>query len=518
MFILYCSTNFKLERNAMSKNITSQILAGYRPTARQFMKDTSGSFLIIFTLVLLVVLFSMGALMDYLRMKDAKSDFQNALDSATLAAAISLKEHGWDQAKIDGKDHFLANIDDGSNSNITSVDFTYENDVVYGKLVGHSDTYFMSVAGIDDMNYTVNAAVKFPNYPLEVSMVLDTTGSMSVGGKMTTLKTAANDFVDAILSVSTADRKISIVPFAQYVNVGRDKLGESWLDAADQVVHVPEQCSTNTPIISQSGCTTTTTNHPAQNIPEQCTGAVYNDGVMVSPASCTPAYTQPAYTSTSETCANTVYGTPVTTCQPAYDYTIEWNGCVASRNYPRNLEDGEYNKKVPGPNGLTCPAAITALTDNKTVLKNAISALTPVGNTYIPQGIVWGTRTLSPGKPFEGGRSTSEMAALKGKKFMVLMTDGENVVSPEIPDLPLHTGTNINKANDWLIESCNNAKNTDITIYTVSFGSGVSNDTKNLMKSCASKNKFYFHASSNAALKKSFKEIADSILTIHLSL
>lgn len=482
-----------------------------------FSRDESGNFAVIFALCILMLMVSIGAAMDYSRMNDDRSKFQGALDAATLNAAISLRKHKWNKAKKNGKAHFKAHVPLNMESSLKSVKFTYEDETVYGKVKGKSENYFMGLVGIHKIDYEVDAAVYFPDYPIEVALVLDTTYSMVAGNKIGTLKTAAKDFVDSVLSSPTADRKISIVPFAQYVNVGRDKMGSTWLDATDEVIHVPQQCSTVTPIVSQSGCSTQSTNHPAVNVPESCSPATYNDGVLVSPASCTAAYTQPAYTSSSQSCTNITYGPPETTCQPPYDYTVYWNGCVASRNYPRNLEDVDFSFRVPGPNSLVCPSEILPLTDKKSKLKNKINALTPVGSTYIPQGVAWGARTLSKMKPYGQAKSKTKMANLKGRRFLVLMTDGINVSSPLVPSSPLHTGNDAAKADTWLAESCENAKDNDIEIFTVSFGASVNATTQTLLRECATSDDNYFHAETNADFKNSFSSIADLILALHLS-
>ncbi len=269
-----------------------------------FRANETGSVLIIFVLCFLVLVLAIGALVDYTRMTNDRSKFQAVLDAATLNAAISLSKNDWAVAKQDGEESFSINLPLTMKNSLLSVELTYVDETVYGKVKSKSENYFMGLFGVKKINYEVEAAVYLPDYPIEVSLVLDTTYSMTVGNKIGTLKTAANNFVDSVLSSPTADRKISIVPFAQYVNVGRDKMGSTWLAAEDEVIQVPEQCTTTTPIVSQSGCTTQTTNHPATEVPEQCSPAVYNDGVLVSPASCTPAYTQPASTSSSQSCSN----------------------------------------------------------------------------------------------------------------------------------------------------------------------------------------------------------------------
>src|SRR5262249_6833570 len=67
-----------------------------------------------------------------------------------------------------------------------------------------------------------------------------------------------------------------------------------------------------------------------------------------------------------------------------------------------------------------CPASpILPLTNDKSAITSAISAMVAGGNTVIPEGIAWGWRVLSPGAPFTEGAAYSDSDTIK---FLILLT------------------------------------------------------------------------------------------------
>ena len=81
-----------------------------------------------------------------------------------------------------------------------------------------------------------------------------------------------------------------------------------------------------------------------------------------------------------------------------------------------------------GPNASCTTTAITELTDvtveaGATKIKNAITAMAANGATNVPEGIVWGWRTLSSQAPFTGGRAETERG---NDKVIIVLTDGAN--------------------------------------------------------------------------------------------
>jgi von Willebrand factor type A domain len=136
-----------------------------------------------------------------------------------------------------------------------------------------------------------------------------------------------------------------------------------------------------------------------------------------------------------------------------------------------------------------------------------------VGETYIPAGLLWGWNVLDAGEPFTQAKTDDQMKAIGGTKFLVLMTDGENTLSPIFQ---YHYGTDKNLANSKMITLCNNIKQAGITVYTVGFKVD-SSTAKDLLESCASDPSKAFDAADDAALQASFYTIAKQLATLRLS-
>ncbi|MEM7461312.1 MAG: hypothetical protein AAF362_01380, partial [Pseudomonadota bacterium] len=61
------------------------------------------------------------------------------------------------------------------------------------------------------------------------------------------------------------------------------------------------------------------------------------------------------------------------------------------------------------------------------------------------------------------------------------MSDGENTISKN-QNSHLHNGTDYSQSDAWTAELCNSIKKTGVSIYTLSFGTTVSSETKKLLK------------------------------------
>jgi hypothetical protein len=83
---------------------------------------------------------------------------------------------------------------------------------------------------------------------LEVALVFDNTGSMGSQSRLSTLKVAANDFVEILFGPrDEADTlKVAVVPFSQFVNVGPDKSnGVAGHRRCQPLSRTTTSCSTN---------------------------------------------------------------------------------------------------------------------------------------------------------------------------------------------------------------------------------------------------------------------------------
>ena len=94
------------------------------------------------------------------------------------------------------------------------------------------DLRFMSVFGQTSLPISSSSEVKWGIKKLELAMVLDNTGSMAQGGKMTALKTASHNLLTTLKNAAKklGDVKVSIIPFDVTVKPGTAYKDEFWID------------------------------------------------------------------------------------------------------------------------------------------------------------------------------------------------------------------------------------------------------------------------------------------------
>ncbi len=451
-----------------------------------WIKDVRGAVAPVFALTIVLTGGLAGLAVDYGRAVVARSSMQSALDSAVLAAATQ-EDHSPDALVAKAHALFQNNwmrhryvetptvsiVDDGS-----------------GKLTGTAslslETTLLHLLHQDALEVRVTSEVQYGVGKAEVALVLDNTGSMD-GQKLADLKFAATKLIEGIYAHPYALNKVkfALVPFSQYVNVGLAFRNETWMSVPLDYSESYPNCGMVTPLIGTTNC-------------RMVTATYYNDGVP--------------YQSTYEQC-DSVYGPEEYQCNP-YTVTYTWNGCVGSRNYPLNTRDDSYGTPIPGLLNAWCTAPITRLTNDTTDLTSKIDAMTATGNTYIPAGLIWGWRLLSPQAPFSDGEDPANPTnGVRPRKIIVLMTDGENTLSP---DYPGHDGGDTALANNLTKEICSNIKADNIEIFTVAFD--VTNATiKSVLNACASGPPYYFDATSSADLVSSFDNVARSLTQVRLA-
>jgi Flp pilus assembly protein TadG len=193
---------------------------------KNYERDERGSFSILLMVMFTTLVLIAGAGIDLVRYEAVRSSIQYNLDRAVLAAA-SMRAQGEPKdivenymSTVASLEAFEVNMDD-ANTNVT----------VTGRRVAATasaelNTYFLKLAGIDTMGVQVSsqASEEIPN--LEISMVLDVSGSMldqATGGgtKMSKLRTAAVEFIDAMVTNSPQGSvaSVSIVPYSSNVSL-----------------------------------------------------------------------------------------------------------------------------------------------------------------------------------------------------------------------------------------------------------------------------------------------------------
>lgn len=449
---------------------------------RQLITDKSGNFALMTALLALPLIGVGGIAVDYTRALTQKNQIQEAADAAVLAAAASGKTSSTDLSRI-ATQFFNGNMAQrGIDAHVVdiSIDSSKRITLTAATTVAVS---FARVLHPDGIPVSVLAqAEPGPDNKIEIVLVLDNTYSM-YGKKLTDLKTAAKSMIGIFQKADPQKTriKVGVVPFSRYVNVGLSNRNQFWIDVPADYSTSTDYCSTSRPVISQSGCTTTTK-----------TG--YNDGVP--------------YTYTAKQCTSTTYGDPVTTCGKRTD-TYKWSGCVDSRKSPYDVTDG-YSPKYTGLLNITCGSAIAPLTTDYKALTAAVDVMTANNETYIAPGILWGWNVLTPAAPFEEALTQDPNV----KKIMVVMTDGANTKSPSYPN---HNGSDVKKADTLMKTVCQNAKAADVTLYTVAVGVADSSALAALA-SCASDSAKALSIDNSAELQSIFNGIATQILTTRLTM
>jgi Flp pilus assembly protein TadG len=159
--------------------------------------DRRGAVLAIVALCLVVILGSVGLGLDLGRAYIEQQRLGRAVDAAALAGARSLRD-GVGAARAEASAIARANgVANGLNGITTWVTFgTNERGegTVTVSATRSVPTTFMMILGIDHMDVTANAVAAVP--PIDVVLVLDTSGSLGTAGAFDELQTAAVDFVN----------------------------------------------------------------------------------------------------------------------------------------------------------------------------------------------------------------------------------------------------------------------------------------------------------------------------------
>lgn len=207
----------------------SQPLSRKPPLLRAFCSDTSGAVAIIFALVGIALCMFVGGAVDLGRWLQARNQSHSALDAAVLAGArvLQLDEKNLSGARAAAQLYFDQNTKGRTKVVDESVSFDVadNNTAFTGTNSSFVQTTFLNFANISRLPVnTYSKALMRPtgrsNNEVEISMMLDVTGSMS-GTKIRDLKVAAADLVNIVISDSIQYNpvRVAIVPFAEGVRL-----------------------------------------------------------------------------------------------------------------------------------------------------------------------------------------------------------------------------------------------------------------------------------------------------------
>lgn len=396
-------------------------------------------------------------------------------------------------------------------------------------------TTFMRVLGVQEWTVHAENAARRADMGMELSLVLDVTGSLDVAG-ITAVRNSAADLVNILYGTreTVTNLRVAVVPYTASINIGRART--DWLRAGtlDQSVY------------GRTGW-------------QGCVDA-RRDGLDVTddPPTADPARFIP-------------FRWPSTNGQTWRVGQTDYSGDNNWTNDPGGITEDDYDangmrarNNAVGPN-LGCPLMpVLPLTASRTTVLTHIAAqrFGNRGGTLGNLGLQAGWWTLSPrwrglwGDPQTPVDHNTPLI----QKVLVIMTDGQNnwydwpgerdrfngapgsadggrVTTGADADrtaygrlsaqhlLPGQTITNAQgtaEIDRRFGQMCTAIKATGITIYTVAFqidglGAGTRTPIVDLLTNCASRPANFFNAPTAAALRASFQEIGTQLANLRLS-
>ena len=453
---------------------------------QKYCKQTSGAIAIMFALMVPILVGVAGISLDYSQAYLVKQRLAQALDAAALAAAASSTETAVIQQKV--QDFFNANYPPEK----LGVTFTPVVQIVGDEVIvtgtAQFNTLFLRVFGIDSIDVDATTTVVREVQGIEVTLVMDNTGSMNTNNNISALRDAASNFVyimygidvdegeaadpsdlDDMATRDTDYIKIGLIPYSTSVNVGPYGFGVD------------------------------------------LNGDAYGTAFVNNPFDLD--YTTNYYTDT------------------------EWFGCVLAHDYPDDTTDhvgpwdmyrycrddaddpychlNSYGDVRKDPNYNCVRTPLTPLVTSPTQLKESIDTMVASGYTYGNYGMVWGYRVLSPDFPFEEG---VEWENEYWRKAIVMMTDGNNTMHSRYsvygPTQDHSIG--VSDLNNRFIDVCDNLKEEGVLIYTVTFYSNISESTKDYYRECATAETYYYDAPEQEDLVEVFETISRELSNLHI--
>jgi len=200
-----------------SKGLRASTALG-RLSPKAFARDEDGSGTLQFALALFIcMLMVAGLAVDVAIYEDNRARLQQTADRAVLAAADLDQE--LDPTDV-VNDYFEAA---GLGDSVSQV--TVDDGLNYRRVVAETElevnTYFSHMFGVTSFTAPALSAAEERKTDVEISLVVDVSGSMGSNNRMRNLKTAAAEFFDAVIKQDGAGlTTVSIIPYNGVVNAG----------------------------------------------------------------------------------------------------------------------------------------------------------------------------------------------------------------------------------------------------------------------------------------------------------
>jgi hypothetical protein len=188
-----------------------------RSSPGAFAADEAGGAIILGLIFFTLMVMMGGMAVDLMRFEHTRTTLQQTTDRAVLAAA-AMNQQLDPQAVVE--DYFLkAGLADQLKSVEVVQNFNAKSVEVSASSV--VDPFFMQMLGINELEAPAASRAEERIADVEISLILDISGSMDSSNRLINLKPAATEFVDTIFAGAEPGRTtISIIPYSGHVNLG----------------------------------------------------------------------------------------------------------------------------------------------------------------------------------------------------------------------------------------------------------------------------------------------------------
>ncbi len=215
------------------KQTCSKLRSDARATSglfRRFRREEDGGMIIFSLFMFVIILWFGGMAVDFMRFETTRAKLQATLDRATLAAAdldqtLPPAEVVRDYFEKAGMIDFLDGepiVDDGLNYRIVTASAKAEMPLFFHDLMNVFVSPFNPQLSTLTVSGSSTAEERVSD--VEVSLVLDVSGSMSRNNRIENLRPAAREFVSTVLANNTNAPQglitISMIPYSAVVNPG----------------------------------------------------------------------------------------------------------------------------------------------------------------------------------------------------------------------------------------------------------------------------------------------------------
>ncbi|MEQ9607932.1 MAG: pilus assembly protein [Kiloniellaceae bacterium] len=458
-------------------------LKGAKRNLARCWRDRRGNVSLMFGFFAIALTGGVGLAIDTSVAYSVRSQLAAAVDAAALAGARAFSDPDRDD---DIRSFFAANFEDGyMGAELEPLQIVPDPQARTITVTARATipTFFMRLLGTDFTDIAATGQATLSSRDVEVSLVLDITGSMDPS-EMADLKAAANALIDLVVQDEQDPfrTRVALVPYSNSVNVGsyaEDVRGA--VTAGTTCVYSAEPTCENFRFPSFEG-----------------------DWVTFGITSCVTERTGP-YLSTDD-----APDTALTRLGKQYSHS--------SRN------------RCPDPE-------IMPLSSNRDALKEAVEDLSAAGSTAGHIGVAWGWYMISPNfadlwpeanRPMNYGEVNLGRKVLK---VVVIMTDGVFNTIYYDGVIAKNSGTGSGYAIDKInrngvngngysqaLALCDNMKAEGVEVYTVGFAEASSGTPAEFMEDCATDAAHVYLPSSGADLQQAFRDIAAQIARLHISM